>query len=165
MAKRLTKRLESLKRIAERHGTPVFVLDHDRIRDNYREFTEALPRVQAYYAVKANSLPEIVRTLYRMGSSFDVASFPEFMIVYENIRNMPAKKRQDWIWDKVIYANTIKQIETLHKLDQFKPLVTFDNIAELHKTLPAYKGPEYRLDGRAFIEVRRPSGRSGRSYP
>jgi ornithine decarboxylase len=68
-----------------------------------------------------------------MGSSFDVASFPEFMIVYENIRSMPAKKRQDWIWDKIIYANTIKQIETLHKLDQFKPLVTFDNIAELHK--------------------------------
>jgi ornithine decarboxylase len=133
MAKRLSKRLEKLKRIAERHGTPAFVLDHDKIRANYREFTEALPRVQAYYAVKANSLPEIVRTLYKCGASFDVASFPEFMIVYENIRNMPAKKRQDWIWDKIIYANTIKQIETLHKLDQFKPLVTFDNIAELHK--------------------------------
>jgi ornithine decarboxylase len=133
MPKRLPKRLEKLKRIAERHGTPAFVLDHDKIRENYREFTEALPRVQAYFAVKSNSLPEIVRTLYKCGSSFDVASFPEFMIVYENIRNMPAKKRQDWIWDKIIYANTIKQIETLHKLDQFKPLVTFDNIAELHK--------------------------------
>jgi ornithine decarboxylase len=68
-----------------------------------------------------------------MGSSFDVASFPEFMIVYENIKNLPAKKRQDFIWDKIIYANTIKQIETLHKLDQFKPLVTYDNISELHK--------------------------------
>jgi ornithine decarboxylase len=133
MAKALSKRLKNLKRIAERYGTPAFVLDHDKIRENYREFTRALPRVQAYYAVKANSLPEIVRTLYKCGSSFDVASFPEFMIVYENIRNMPAKKRQDWIWDKIIYANTIKQIETLHKLDQFKPLVTFDNIAELHK--------------------------------
>ena len=133
MSKRLNKSLKKLKRIAERHGTPVFVLDHDKIRANYREFREALPRVQAYYAVKANSLPEIVRTLYKMGASFDVASFPEFMIVYENIKNMPAKKRQDWIWDKIIYANTIKQIETLHKLDQFKPLVTFDNITELHK--------------------------------
>ncbi|MFH1093768.1 MAG: type III PLP-dependent enzyme, partial [Candidatus Omnitrophota bacterium] len=89
--------------------------------------------VQAYYAVKANSLPEIVKTLYKMGASFDVASFPEFMIVYENIRRLPAKKRQDFIWDKIIYANTIKQIETLHKLDQFKPLVTYDNIAELRK--------------------------------
>ncbi len=125
--------MKRLLRIAKDHGTPVFIIDHKKIRQNYKEFTEALPRVQTYYAVKANSNPEIVKTLYRMGASFDVASFPEFMIVYEYIKNMPHKKRQDWIWDKIIYANTIKQIETLHKLDQFKPLVTFDNIDELHK--------------------------------
>jgi ornithine decarboxylase len=133
MAKGPARYINSLKRIAEKHGTPVFIVDHEKIRQNYREFTESLPRVQAYYAVKANSLPEIVKTLYKMGASFDVASFPEFMIVYENIKNLPAKKRQDFIWDKIIYANTIKQIETLHKLDQYKPLVTYDNIAELRK--------------------------------
>ncbi|MBU1038077.1 MAG: type III PLP-dependent enzyme, partial [Candidatus Omnitrophica bacterium] len=133
MAKRPNKYTKILKKIAEKHGTPVFILDHEKIRENYKEFTKELPRVQAYYAVKANSLPWIVKTLYRMGSSFDVASFPEFMIVYENIKNLPAKRRQDFIWDKIIYANTIKQIETLHKLDQFKPLVTYDNAAELHK--------------------------------
>lgn len=133
MAKSPKRYIAALKKIAEKQGTPVFIIDHDKIRQNYKEFTESLPRVQAYYAVKANSNPEIVRTLYKMGSSFDVASFPEFMIVYENIKSMPAKKRQAWIWDKIIYANTIKQIETLHKLDQYKPLVTFDNIDELHK--------------------------------
>ncbi len=133
MQKRSGRYINSLRRIAEKHGTPVFIVDHDKIRQNYKEFTQSLPRVQAYYAVKANSLPEIVKTLYHMGASFDVASFPEFMIVYENIRRLQAKRRQDFIWDKIIYANTIKQIETLHKLDQFKPLVTFDNVAELHK--------------------------------
>lgn len=133
MAKRPNRYIKGLKKIAEKHGTPVFILDHEKIRENYKEFTESLPRVQAYYAVKANSLPEIVKTLYKMGASFDVASFPEFMIVYENIKNLPAKRRQDFIWDKIIYANTIKQIETLHKLDQFKPLVTYDNAEELQK--------------------------------
>jgi ornithine decarboxylase len=122
-----------LQRLAREHGTPIFVIDHEKIRENYREFKEYLPRVQAYYAVKANSNPEIVRTLYRMGCSFDVASMPEFMIVYENIRDMPDKERQDWIWDKIIYANTIKPIETLVALDPYKPLVTFDNIEELRK--------------------------------
>jgi ornithine decarboxylase len=68
-----------------------------------------------------------------MGASFDVASFPEFMIVHENIKNLPEKKRQDFIWDKIIYANTIKQEETLRKLDQYKPLVTYDNLYELKK--------------------------------
>jgi ornithine decarboxylase len=68
-----------------------------------------------------------------MGASFDVASFPEFMVVYEYIKALPEKERQDWIWDKIIYANTIKQEETLHKLNQYKPLVTYDNIDELYK--------------------------------
>ena len=125
--------MNELVNIAEKNGTPVFIIDHEKIRENYKEFKTALPRIQAYYAVKANSDPEIVKTLYKLGASFDVASFPEFLIVYENIKNMPAKERQDFIWDKIIYANTIKQIETLHELDQYKPLVTYDNIEELKK--------------------------------
>ncbi len=127
------EKLEMLRKIAEKHGTPVLVIDHAKIRENYREFRESLPRVQAYYAVKANSEPEIIKTLYKIGASFDVASFPEFMLVYENIKHLPQKEQQDFIWDKIIYANTIKQIETLQKLDPYKPLVTYDNIEELRK--------------------------------
>jgi ornithine decarboxylase len=125
--------LENLKKIVSKNGTPVLVIDHAKIRENYREFREALPRVQAYFAVKSNSNPEIVKTLYDEGASFDVASMPEFMIVHEFIKDLPAKERQDFIWDKIIYANTIKQTETLNELDQYKPLVTFDNIEELKK--------------------------------
>ena len=126
-------RKELLQNLAHEQGTPIFVIDHEKLRDNYREFRENLPKVQVYFAVKANSNPDIVKTLYEMGSSFDVASMPEFMIVYENIRKMPAKERQDWIWDKIIYANTIKPIETLEALDKYNPLVTFDNLEELKK--------------------------------
>jgi ornithine decarboxylase len=126
-------RKELLQELAREHGTPIFVIDHEKIRENYREFKSHLPAVQVYFAVKANSNPEIVRTLFEEGSSFDVASMPEFMIVYENIRDMPRKERQDWIWDKIIYANTIKPIETLEALDKYKPLVTFDNAEEIKK--------------------------------
>jgi len=133
MKKRPKAWLKKIEKIAKRRGTPVFILDHEKIRENYKEFTAALPRVQAYYAVKANSNPDIVRTLYRIGASFDVASFPEFMVVHQNIKNLAKKKRQDFIWDKIIYANTIKRIETLHEIDQYKPLVTYDNIEELRK--------------------------------
>jgi ornithine decarboxylase len=122
-----------LQKLAREQGTPVFVIDHEKIRKNYREFKAHLPFVQVYYAVKANSNPEIVKTLFDMGCSFDVASMPEFMIVYENIKGMPKKERQDWIWDNIIYANTIKPIETLEALDVYKPLVTFDNREELKK--------------------------------
>jgi len=118
---------------ARRHGTPLVVVDHDVIRANYASFKRRLPKVQAYYAVKANPAPEIVQTLYRAGASFDVASLPEFLLVHQNIEHLPAKERQDFIWDKIIYANPIKPAETLRELDQYKPLLVYDNIDELRK--------------------------------
>jgi ornithine decarboxylase len=123
----------TLVKLAQEHGTPLFVVDHAALRKNYAEFKRYLPRVQAYYAVKANPDPAIVRTLYKAGASFDVASMPEFLIVHENIKHLPAKKRQDFIWDKIIYANPIKANETLTELDPYKPLVTYDNFEEIQK--------------------------------
>jgi ornithine decarboxylase len=124
---------DELQEIAKRHGTPVVVIDHDVIRANYAAFKRHLPKVQAYYAVKANPEPAIVRTLYREGASFDVASLEEFMLVHGNIEQLPAKEQQDFIWDKIIYANPTKPKETLRALDEYKPLVTCDNPIELHK--------------------------------
>jgi len=125
--------LKQLKTLAAKHGTPLVVIDHEVIRRNYAAFRRHLPKVQCYYAVKANPAPEIVRTLYKAGASFDVASLPEFMTVYENIRRLPKKQQQDFIWDKIIYANPTKPKETLRALDKYKPLVTFDNLTELEK--------------------------------
>jgi ornithine decarboxylase len=122
-----------LQQLARENGTPLFVIDHEAIRRNYRQFRRYLPRVQVYYAVKANPDPAIVRTLYKEGSSFDVASMPEFMIVHENIKDLPARERQAWIWDKIIYANPTKPEATLEELNQYKPLVTFDNLEEIRK--------------------------------
>jgi len=118
---------------ARKYGTPVVAIDHQAIRRNYANFRRLLPRVQAYYAVKANPAPEIVRTLYKAGASFDVASLPEFLLVHKNIEGLAAKERQAFIWDKIIYANPIKPKETLEALDQYKPLLTYDNLDELYK--------------------------------
>ncbi|HXR07694.1 MAG TPA: type III PLP-dependent enzyme [Candidatus Acidoferrum sp.] len=124
---------KQLQEIARKEGTPVVVIDHNIIRANYKAFHQHMPRVQAYYAVKANPEPAIVRSLYKIGASFDVASLAEFRLVYENIKDLPAKEQQDFIWDKIIYANPTKPRETLEALDQYKPLVTFDNLNELKK--------------------------------
>src|SRR6266581_2045177 len=125
--------IRHLQTLARENGTPLVIIDHDAIRKNYATFKKHLPRVQAYYAVKANAEPAIVRTLYKAGASFDVASLPEFMLVYENIRRLPARQQQDFIWDKIIYANPTKPKETLLELDRYKPLVTYDNLTELKK--------------------------------
>jgi ornithine decarboxylase len=127
----MTKKL--LLELARKHGTPLVVVDHDLLRRNYASFRRHLPKVQAYYAVKANPAPEILLTLYQAGASFDVASLAEFMLVHKLIEHLPDKERQDYIWDKIIYANPIKPRETLMALNQYKPLLTYDNLEELRK--------------------------------
>ena len=122
-----------LLKLVEKHGSPLFIIDHEIIRSNYRRFNKALPRVQAYYAVKANSEPEIVRTLFNEGASFDVASYNEFIEVYNLIDKWREKKKEFFIWDKIIFSNTIKDRDTLKKINKYKPLVTYDNIEEVKK--------------------------------
>jgi ornithine decarboxylase len=123
----------TLLQLAKTHGTPLVVVDHKALRENYAQFRRHMPRVQVYYAVKANSDPAIVQTLYDAGASFDVASVAEFQTVHQKIEHLPEKERQDYIWDRIIYANPIKAIETLELLEPYKPLVTYDNHEEVMK--------------------------------
>jgi ornithine decarboxylase len=124
---------EELLNMVEQHGSPLCILDHAVIRENYRTFKKHLPRVQCYYAVKANSNQQIIETLFAEGSSFDVASYNAFMQVYQYIKHFERKEKKHFVWDKIIFSNTIKDRATLGKIKQYKPLVTFDNSAELTK--------------------------------
>ena len=124
---------QDLLKLARKHGTPLLILDHSVIRQNYRTFKRNLPRVQCYYAVKANSHPEIIKTLFNEGASFDVASYNEFMQVYEYLRPFNRKDKDWFIWDQIIFSNTIKDRATLGKIKRYRPLVTYDNIDEVKK--------------------------------
>jgi ornithine decarboxylase len=124
---------ENLIKLAKKHGTPLFIIDHEKIRQNYRIFKKYLPRVQAYYAIKANSNQAIIETLFKEGSSFDVASYNEFMQVYKYLKHFQKSDKYFFIWDKIIFSNTIKDRETLSKIRRYKPLVTYDNADEVKK--------------------------------
>lgn len=69
----------------------------------------------------------------------------EFHTVHELIAHLPTKQRQDFIWNRIIYANPIKPNETLQELDQYKPLVTFDNHEEV-KNSQALLAPALHYD-------------------
>ncbi|PIU58413.1 MAG: type III PLP-dependent enzyme [Deltaproteobacteria bacterium CG07_land_8_20_14_0_80_38_7] len=124
---------ESLIKLAKENGTPLFIIDHEKIRENYRRFKKNLPRIQAYYAVKANSNQEIIKTLFNEGASFDVASYNEFMQVYEYLHTFEEKDKDFYVWDKIIFSNTIKDADTLRKIRRYKPLMTYDNKDEIKK--------------------------------
>lgn len=135
MLRRTRLNKQALLKIAEKHGTPVFVLDHDVIRENFRKIKKYLPRIQIYYAVKANPEPQIVRTLHPFKSGFDVASMHEFETVLASVpsKDLRGKKIDAFIWDKIIVANTIKPVETLRLLAAYNTLMTYDNPDELEK--------------------------------
>jgi len=118
------------------HGTPLLIIDHEKIRKNYKEFRRRLPRVQIYYAVKANSEPEIIKTLYETGASFDVASILELRLVLNTVHPLLARDSgnlQDFIWKRIIYANPVKQEKSLTEMDVYNPLLTYDSPEEMEK--------------------------------
>jgi len=69
----------SLAKIAERHGTPIYVYSRAAIEGNYRAYCSALRGLTATicYSVKANSNLSILKLLAKQGSGFDIVSAGE----------------------------------------------------------------------------------------
>ncbi|MFX0005568.1 MAG: type III PLP-dependent enzyme [Promethearchaeota archaeon] len=118
--------------MVNKNGTPLIVIDHNLIRSNYHKFCKYLSRVKPFYAIKANPELKIVETLYKEGAGFDVASWEELMIVYDTIKGNHEDKKA-FINEKVIYANPVKRIDSLKKLNEYSIRMTFDNYIEIDK--------------------------------
>ena len=123
---------EDLLKFADEFGTPLMVVDHGIIRDNYEKFVNLMPRVKPFYAIKANPEPEIIRTLYKCGSNFDVASIEELNLVESSILGS-VEEQEIFLEYNVIYANPVKRFTSLHKIEMKQMSMTFDNFAELDK--------------------------------
>jgi len=57
--------------------TPVLALDLGVVAQRYRELTDALPRAQVFYAMKANPHPAVIDLLASLGCGIDAASTNE----------------------------------------------------------------------------------------
>lgn len=75
---------QDLVGLAENYGTPLYVTDGDRIRENYRTYREALadyyPDVRVLFAAKANGNIAILSLLAREGAGADVFSSGELAL-------------------------------------------------------------------------------------
>lgn len=74
----------SVKNLAAQFGTPLYVYDEARIRDNARRvrhaFASRYPDLKLYYAIKANSNPAIAHILRQEGIGMDTASLNEVQL-------------------------------------------------------------------------------------
>ncbi|OGQ05344.1 MAG: diaminopimelate decarboxylase [Deltaproteobacteria bacterium RIFCSPLOWO2_12_FULL_44_12] len=70
--------------LAKTYGTPLYVYEANRIRDNYRRLQKAFqtrwPQFKIYYAVKSNTNPAIIRLLMEEGAGCDCASANEIRL-------------------------------------------------------------------------------------
>ena len=74
----------SVQSIAEQYGTPTYVYNEKRIRENFRRaykaFISHYPDFKFFYAVKACNNPAIVNILRQEGAGIDAASVNEILL-------------------------------------------------------------------------------------
>jgi ornithine decarboxylase len=85
--------------LAERHGTPLLVLQPHLAARRYRELTARLPGFRMHYAVKALPHPVVLSTIAICGGGFDVASSAEVDLLQQ--LGLPM--------DRCIHTNPIKK--------------------------------------------------------
>ena len=115
---------ESVEKLAEKYGSPLLVLSLKQIEANYMCLKTYMPRARVFYAIKANPHPEILKTMIKLGSSFDVASDGEI----RTLHNMGVEG------ERLIYANPVKTTGGLQACRECGvSKMTFDSASEIEK--------------------------------
>jgi len=122
-------------------ATPCLVVDVDRVEENYRRLTTALPLARVYYAVKANPAAPILERLTGLGSSFDAASWEEVQACLA-VGARP---------EAISYGNTIKKASAIKAAyEAGVTMFAFDSEPELLKI--AKNAPGARVYCRILVE-------------
>jgi ornithine decarboxylase len=106
------------------HGTPLLLLDPERVRRQYRRLRNALPFVRFHYAVKALSHDAVIEALADAGCGFDVATGEELALL----------ERHGVSPERIIHTHPVKKpSEIAEALASGLRTFIVDNEAELDK--------------------------------
>lgn len=139
--------------LAERFGTPLYVMDEQRIRENYRRFYQAYAKlwrnVMVCYAYKANSNMAICKILKSEGAGAEVSSECELRIALET--GVPGQH--------IIFNGNYKSEQELKLAITNDVLINLDTIQELHivDNLASKLGHRARIGFRVNPDVKTPT--------
>ncbi|MDO5848604.1 MAG: diaminopimelate decarboxylase [Methanobrevibacter sp.] len=113
--------------IADEFGTPVYVIDENRIRDNYKRFYEAFskyyPDFKVFYACKANTNLSVLKILEQEGCCIDAVSPGEVYI----------SRKMGFSGDRILFTgNNITNDELKFVLDQ-GAVLNIDSVSALKR--------------------------------
>ncbi len=119
----------SVKELAQKYDTPLYVLSENRIRENYTRLYAALLNeykyVRVYYAAKANSNLTVLRILQAEGAYLDTVSPGE---VYMGLSS-------GFSPDRLLFTGTSVRNDELEMLASANITVNVDSISELERYL------------------------------
>ncbi|MGO9933080.1 MAG: type III PLP-dependent enzyme [Steroidobacteraceae bacterium] len=72
---------EAIQHLVARYGSPLFVIDAERVRQQYHRLAAALPGVDLHYALKPLPHSSVINTLNAEGACFDLATNGEVELV------------------------------------------------------------------------------------
>ncbi|NLF31020.1 MAG: decarboxylase [Planctomycetes bacterium] len=88
MVARHVARAESYLALVRRHGSPLYVLDRQALRDRARRFSDAFAAAmgrptRVYYAMKSNNCPDVAAVMVACGLGLDVSSGRELQVALD----------------------------------------------------------------------------------
>jgi ornithine decarboxylase len=72
---------EQVRRLVATFGSPLLIIDCERVRAQYRRLHKALPGVDLHYALKPLPAAAVVRTIAAMGGWLDLATTGEVQLI------------------------------------------------------------------------------------
>jgi diaminopimelate decarboxylase len=119
----------SVKELAEKYDTPLYVLSEKRIRDNYNRLQNALisnyKHLRIYYAAKANSNLTVLRILQSEGAYLDTVSPGEVFMGLSS----------GYTPDRILFTGTSVRNDELKMLADANITVNVDSQSELDRLL------------------------------
>lgn len=125
--------------LVKRYGSPLYVTNEERVRENFRSYQDAFPEADLYYAAKANGNLTILKIMAEEGAGADVFSDGELYMAL--LSGIPKKK--------ILFNGNSKSDSELLMAVKTGVRVSVDSLDEL-RTLSSIAKSEGRVVDIAF---------------
>jgi diaminopimelate decarboxylase len=127
--------LDLLQQIAEKHSTPCYIYDAEKIRENCSKIKNAFlkyyPSTEIHYAIKANNNPAVLEIIQKEGLSADCSSPFELL----------AADRSGFEKSKIMYTGNYENSEDFAFATEYASTINLDD-ASSFKRLASFQTPD-----------------------